>query len=284
MSILRKILLMSALILISACYPSVGEGAIPLEPTQTPTIISAKPTETTTIEVTQQPLSSPSPEIPSTQICTLFNGESNHNLIDRLTNPFYPPDPGSDDPHQGVDFSDLEPGTRIAISGLAVQNILAGKVAMVTNNRFPYGNAILVETSISEVPESWRSLIFAEGKSGRVLESQKLTCPSGWNDPPESVDFESIYILYAHLLEVPDFEPGENITCGEIVGKIGMSGNALAPHVHIEMRLGPSDTRFMSMAHYDVSASVEEMSNYCRWRISGIYKLIDPTIYLFDPD
>jgi hypothetical protein len=30
------------------------------------------------------------------------------------------------------------------------------------------------------------------------------------------------------------------------------------------------------MAHYDASASLEEMANYCLWRVSGHFSLFDP--------
>ena len=66
------------------------------------------------------------------------------------------------------------------------------------------------------------------------------------------------------------------IECGEQIGLIGQSGNALNPHVHLEARLGPSGARFSGMAHYDARATPEEMANYCAWRVSGVFQLMDP--------
>ena len=60
-----------------------------------------------------------------------------------------------------------------------------------------------------------------------------------------------------------------------------MSGNALNPHLHIEARIGPSDASFSSLAHYDASATIEEMQNYCLWRISGLFRVLDPLQVLF---
>jgi murein DD-endopeptidase MepM/ murein hydrolase activator NlpD len=90
-----------------------------------------------------------------------------------------------------------------------------------------------------------------------------------------------MYILYAHLENPPEFMLGDQVGCGDVFGSIGDSGNALAPHLHVEMRYGYSAGIVGSMAHYDVSADEQEMSNYCRWRVSGLYRIIDPMELLF---
>jgi hypothetical protein len=46
------------------------------------------------------------------------------------------------------------------------------------------------------------------------------------------------------------------------------------------MRLGPAGVRFSSLAHYDASATIEEMFNYCTWRVSGLFQLVDPMLLL----
>jgi murein DD-endopeptidase MepM/ murein hydrolase activator NlpD len=78
------------------------------------------------------------------------------------------------------------------------------------------------------------------------------------------------------MKEPMELQPGQAVTCGQTIGAIGSSGNALNPHLHLEVRAGPSRASFSSMAHYDNSASAEEMANYCAWRVSGIFQLIDP--------
>ena len=79
-------------------------------------------------------------------------------------------------------------------------------------------------------------------------------------------------------MDAPGLDIGDFVKPGEKIGVIGMSGNALAPHLHVETRYGYFPDLSGSMAHYDVSASLEEMSNYCRWRVSGWFRLIDPML------
>ncbi len=86
----------------------------------------------------------------------------------------------------------------------------------------------------------------------------------------------SLYVLYAHLQDAPGVKPGEKVTCGQVIGKVGKSGNALNPHLHLEIRVGPAGGRFTSMAHYDNSATLEEMAGYCAWSVSGLFQVIDP--------
>ena len=71
---------------------------------------------------------------------------------------------------------------------------------------------------------------------------------------------------------------GDWLQCGWEIGTVGMSGNALNPHLHLEMRVGPAGARFNSMAHYISSASNEEMANYCAWRVSGQFQVVDPML------
>ena len=86
----------------------------------------------------------------------------------------------------------------------------------------------------------------------------------------------SLYLFYAHLLDAPTFELAETVDCGQLLGKIGQSGNALNPHLHLEARVGPSGARFESMAHYSGGITEVEMRNYCAWRVSGVFQLLDP--------
>jgi murein DD-endopeptidase MepM/ murein hydrolase activator NlpD len=192
-----------------------------------------------------------------------------------ISNPFAPPEPGSDNPHQGIDFSDRDPGSQMALSGRAVQAVLSGRVAGVVRDRFPYGNALLIETPIEGFPTQAISALNLPGIVPTLESRSALTCPDG---PVLEVDAErrSLYLLYAHLLEAPTVEAGGIISCGQVIGAIGASGNALNPHLHLEARIGPSGARFESLAHYDSSATVEEMSNYCIWRVSNLFQVVDP--------
>ena len=45
---------------------------------------------------------------------------------------------------------------------------------------------------------------------------------------------------YAHLHHI-DVEPGETVTAGDPIGTLGTTGNTTGPHLHFELRPGPSD-------------------------------------------
>ena len=63
------------------------------------------------------------------------------------------------------------------------------------------------------------------------------------HQPPESLlalvpDYPvPVYSLYGHLSEI-DVEVGDKVKVGDIVGKVGMAGTAIGPHLHFEVRLG----------------------------------------------
>lgn len=48
------------------------------------------------------------------------------------------------------------------------------------------------------------------------------------------IDHGAISTLYAHLSEIDVFE-GERVDRGELIGRVGMSGNASGPHLHFEI-------------------------------------------------
>jgi murein DD-endopeptidase MepM/ murein hydrolase activator NlpD len=127
----------------------------PPAPSNTPFLTEA-PTISATATITPSPMPlipTQSPPPPSTAtpdpvICSLLDGVETQELPMLITNPFSPPRLGSDDPHQGVDFSVIDPVYQIALEGQPVQAVMDGVVAGVIDDRFPYGNAILVETPL----------------------------------------------------------------------------------------------------------------------------------------
>jgi murein DD-endopeptidase MepM/ murein hydrolase activator NlpD len=264
----------------SAAAETTGQILETAEETQLPTHTrtSSSTAILTVPESTSNPTLTEAPDV--VEINSPLAGKSLEELTAMISNPFHPPAPGSDDPHQGVDFSDVLEGSQTAIAGREVFALINGQVVANMQNRFPYGNAVLIETNLQEAPEGWRAFIETLEIPVSWEASSPLTCPAGWNDPPESRDGLSLYILYAHLQNPVLQEEGERVVSGEKIGAIGMSGNALAPHLHIETRYGYTGDFSGSMAHYDVSASLQEMSNYCRWRVSGWYALIDPMTLL----
>lgn len=193
-----------------------------------------------------------------------------------ISNPFHPPAPGSDDPHQGVDFADT--GTnQVALQGRVVQAVMDGQIAVVIANRFPYGNAVLVETPLENLSDALLAALNLPAPAPTLAAIPALTCPTGEPSVFNS-QARSLYVLYAHMETPSTAAPGRQVHCGEAIGNVGMSGNALNPHLHVEVRVGPAGVRFESMAHYDNSATAQEMSNYCTWRVSGLFQLVDPML------
>lgn len=51
---------------------------------------------------------------------------------------------------------------------------------------------------------------------------------------------QPVFNLYGHLDRVA-VQPGQRVHTGEIVGEVGMTGVALGPHLHFEVRVGQND-------------------------------------------
>lgn len=255
---------------------TVFETAIftPLIPSTETTRPALVPTRTAT--------ALPPSATPAPWLCSPLEGYHLDQISSLVVNPFSPPPPGSDDPHQGVDLADRQPGSQIALAGRLVQAALSGKVAAVIRDRFPYGNALLVESPLDELPKDWRAALSLEDPFPTPQPNLALTCPDVV--PKNWQAGQSLYLLYAHLQQAPEFEPDDPILCGQGLGNVGDSGNALNPHLHLEVRLGPAGARFSSLAHYDNSATLEEMDNYCTWRVRGIFRLVDPLQLLGLPE
>ena len=154
---------------------------------------------------------------------------------------------------------------------------------MVINDRFPYGNTVMIETPLDTIPAGWAGLAVIPAPAPVVTPHPALTCPPVDTVQAPLTDQRSLYLVYAHLQEPAKVQPGDQVVCGQAIGAIGASGNALNPHLHLEVRVGPAGARFASMAHYDSSATPEEMAAYCLWRVSGAFQLIDPLALIQSP-
>jgi murein DD-endopeptidase MepM/ murein hydrolase activator NlpD len=213
---------------------------------------------------------------PPPAVCSPFPGYTSAELLAAISNPFNPPPLGSDDPHQAVDLAVVESG--MAMAGGPAHALLAGRVALVVRDRFPYGNAVLVETPLADLPSGVLPAPAIPTLAPTLPPHPALTCPAvdlavgvSGNGP------RSLYILYAHLESPADLSPDEPLACGDFLGTVGQSGNALNPHLHVEARVGPSGVRLPGLAHYETRAGPEEMGSYCLWRVSNRFQLIDPT-------
>lgn len=263
------------------CSPTPLQGA---SPSQT---ASPAPTGTSTAPATARPTHTapPTPAVAPTEltrstssprVCSPLADVPRAALEDTVSNPYHPPETGSDDPHQGVDFSDVSPTGRIALEGRAVQAVLTGTVSIVIADRFPYGHGVILETPLADLPRAWTQALGLPDPIPEREGHPSLTCPPAGKPLTGRATDRSLYSLYAHLQAPAELEPGQSVPCGAVLGAIGASGNALNPHLHLEVRVGPAGARFPGLAHYDSRATVEEMAGYCLWRVSGRFQSIDP--------
>jgi murein DD-endopeptidase MepM/ murein hydrolase activator NlpD len=51
---------------------------------------------------------------------------------------------------------------------------------------------------------------------------------------------EPIFVVYGHLSQVT-VQPGQRVATGDKIGEVGMSGVAMGPHLHLEVRIGEND-------------------------------------------
>ncbi len=272
--------LLFLLVLLPACQPDqplpapAPEISAPVLPTPTTANNATFTTEPTRTPV----LASPTPTTAPLKVCSPLAGYGLDQLESMIVNPFHPPAPGLDTPHQGVDLAIRAANSGIALSGAPVEAALSGQVVMILHDRFPYGNAVLIETPLDPaLSYPWPASVLPT--PGPTLAPRSaLTCPTDVAPPAfePTQPQRSLYLLYAHLQDLADLQPGQAIHCGDPIGKVGSSGNALNPHLHLEMRVGPQNAPWDGMAHYDASASPAEMSAYCLWRVSGWFQLVDP--------
>ncbi|MGB9586499.1 MAG: M23 family metallopeptidase, partial [Anaerolineales bacterium] len=189
------------------------------------------------------------------RVCSPLFSTAIEELPRIVSDGYHPPPLGKDGRHQGVDFAYYRQYGRSSIAGERVQAILEGYIVGLIEDRFPYGNAVIIETPYKRIPYH-----LAEG----------LGLQNG----------ESLYTLYAHLSGYYPFVLGETVHACQVLGWVGKSGNTQVAHLHLETRIGKSGQIFSSMAYYTKEATDEERSLYLLWRTSGEFRHFDP-LFLF---
>lgn len=236
------------------------------------------PTQTATL--TTVPTLTPIPPTPTpvkqSAICSPLEGETLASLQEIITQPFKQPRPGQDDGHHGVDFAHYRRNDLLSIDGVAIQSVLYGEVVTIIKDKYPYGNALIIETSLDSIAPELLALIMPPEIAPTVIPDPKF------NWAPTDLPFElsessrSLYIYYAHLKFLPEVEIGQKVTCGQRIGQVGTTGDSTNPHLHFETRIGPSGARFESMAYYITQSTETERYNYIMWRISNLFQIFDP--------
>lgn len=273
---MRKFLFLLLIVILSACRPArVTSTIVPATAAATET---AAPTRTPQPSPTPSPTSiPPSPtatEIPFA-VCSPLEDETIDSLPLILVNPLVEPYAwGTDFGHPGLDFAYFQRDDRLSIEGIEIYAILSGQVALTLEDNYPYGYAVVIETPLSSLPEGMQQSLMADYDPVPEDLEYQYNCPDV-PTPTVTGDY-SLYTLYAHLGSPPEFAKGDGVTCGQLLGQVGNSGWSSNPHLHLETRLGPAGLEIPTMAHYQSNASIEQLGNYCLWRSSGYYQIVDP--------
>ncbi len=273
--------------MLAACSTTLPTGKI-----GTPTVPVSRVSPTVTSVPMQIPeqLPSSTPTLTPSQtptlekinaICSPLKGIELKDLHSITSQAYKAPSPFLDDGHPAVDLAFFTFEGLPSMLGHPVQAILPGKVAMVVDDRFPYGHMLLIETPMEMLPEG----IFPPGVLPTPIPAENIALfdPCTQNPlfkdlPPIRMDLQhqSVYSLYSHLKDKPAFDVGDLVSCGQTIGSVGITGNSVAEHLHLEIRIGPSSARFVTFAMYQPDATAEERYNYCIWSTSGRFQAIDP--------
>jgi len=263
------------------CKPK--NEVVKLEKTIPPIEITATPTIQPTLTITPSPTNTP---IPYSGVCSPLDQITFAELPGLVSQPLKTPRPGYEDgnlgAHHGTDFSYWSHGDDInGMEGLPVRAVLDGTVTTILNDRYPYGNAILIETPLEMIDPAILARLQIPEIAPTVVPDNRNICPALDQPPTWDENKRSLYFIYAHLRTAPSFSVGDQVICDQKIGEVGNTGNSVNPHLHLELRIGPSDLVLSSMAKYDTRATEQEIYNYCLWRLSNQFQLIDPMQLLF---
>jgi tetratricopeptide (TPR) repeat protein len=231
---------------------------------------------------TEHPTATPATPTPTPlvfEVCSPLEDETFTTLPQIITDPLDIPPFGQDTVYHGANFTYSQRGDRESIEGIDVYAILSGATVLSLKDESPYGHTLLIETPLANLPDTLQETLLAGYSPVPEDPDYRLYCPDV--RPPTITGAFSVYHLYAHMEEHPSLNPGDLVACGEKLGTVGSSGLTEMPRLQLETRLGPSEASFRSLAHFDTTYTIEQLSNYCLWQMSGYYQLFDPFI-LFD--
>jgi len=269
-----------ALLFLAGCSRVAGSKSPTLptttetdSPTLAPTI---SPTATATI-----PSLTPTTELIS-QVCSPIHGIDFSELPQIQSFEYKSPDPYRESGHPAIDFGLYHFKDYPFFPNFPVDSIITGKAVLVQQDINPYGNMILIETPLNSMDESLLASIIQPAPLPPSIYSLDERCPVSGPEITWNKENRSLYVLYAHLLEKPDYAPGDLISCGQSIGTAGKSGHAAEEHLHLEIRIGPSNASFSSIAAQGpANITPAQRYNYCIWALSGVFQAVDPAVLVY---
>jgi len=111
--------------------------------------------------------------------------------------------------HPGIDYQ--RPGGDDLVHSVAPAEVVH------SGDQSSYGNTVIVRYPPDLVPPAVRAL-------------------------PEYDEGDCLYVMHAHLDKDVDRPPtGSTLAPGDVIGRVGSTGNSTGPHLHLEVRLGKPD-------------------------------------------
>ncbi|MFV0307596.1 MAG: M23 family metallopeptidase [Desertimonas sp.] len=104
-----------------------------------------------------------------------------------------------------------------------------------------------------------------QGLSRDACKARRVTCGIGVTI--QDAEFPDVRWTYCHMSARTDLAVGQHISAGEMLGLVGNSGWSGTPHLHLEVRIGPSANRdqrcpqpLMLQAYDDPSMMIDPRS------------------------